>query len=261
MSKCTAKEALASFEYWLGYYEKASQKYSTYRGKEYFTKDKGSNNWTYPGYSCGVNGQPWCAATVSNSIKEACGGNISDAKSVMYGVWPYVRCDQLYDAAPSGKKGRRGYWTPKPGDVVVFGYSTRDHTGMVYAVDNNYIYTFEGNSGDMCRKRSYSKSSSWIWGYVRPDYANGDDPDIPGEKYGSVCVPELGLHLLSKGTAGPEVASVQALLKRHDYIIDMDGDFGSITKACVCRFQSEHGLEQDGIVGKKTWKALLEDEK
>ena len=260
MSKCTAAEALEAFSYWLDYYEKATREFSETRDKSAFPKNKGSGNYTYAGYYCGINPGAWCAMMVSTAIAEACGGK-AGAKEVLYGIWPYAACDQLYDAAPSGKKGKRGYWTPKPGDVVIFGYSTRDHTGMVYAVDDGYIYTYEGNSGNMCRKRAYAKSSSWIWGYVRPDYAPGTTPDIPGEKYGKVCTSDPELHTLSKGCAGPEVASVQALLQRHDYIIDVDGDFGTVTKACVCRFQREHGLSEDGIVGAKTWAALLRDAK
>ena len=37
-----------------------------------------------------------------------------------------------------------------------------------------------------------------------------------------------------------------------------DGDFGSGTLAAVKKFQKEKGLTVDGIVGAKTWKALLQ---
>lgn len=36
-----------------------------------------------------------------------------------------------------------------------------------------------------------------------------------------------------------------------------DGIFGSGTHNAVCRFQADHGLSQDGIVGTNTWKCLL----
>lgn len=260
MSKCTAKQALERFAYWMGYHEKEHEKYSVYRDKAYFDTDPGDKNYTYFGYKTGTNGQPSCAATVSTVILEACDGSQKDAKAVMYGLWPYVRCDQLYDAAPSSKKGRRGSWTPKPGDVIVFGYSTRDHTGMLYAVDDTYVYTYEGNSSNKCQKRSYLKTSNWIWGYVRPDYEAGDDPDTPGELYGPKCCNDPELHELSKGCAGPEIETVQALLgRKFKFIIEMDGDFGRNTKDCVIRFQSEHNLHTDGIVGHDTWSALLKE--
>ena len=262
MSKCTAAEALAAFEYWLGYCEKASSKYAQRRDKAAFELDKGANNYTYPGYLCGVQGGAWCAMMVSTAIYEACGGK-ADAKTVLHGVWPYTACNQLYDAAPAAYKGRRGAWTPKPGDVIVFGYTSRDHTGIVYAVDDTYVYTYEGNSSNMCRKRSYLKTSSWIWGYVRPLYEAGEAVNITGELYGDVVYEDIGLHLLSKGCAGPEVKTAQRLLYAKGFkgedgkIISIDGDFGRNTAYAVKSWQKELGLTADGWVGRDTWAAML----
>ena len=108
MAKCTAAQAVQAFEYWLGYYEKASALYASTREKSAFVLNKGAGNYTYMGHICGVQGQPWCAATVTTAIYDACGQDKSVAEEVMYGVWPYVACNQLYDAAPSNMKGRRG---------------------------------------------------------------------------------------------------------------------------------------------------------
>lgn len=264
MGKCTAAQALEAFAYWLGYYEKASAAYVQRRDKAVFELDKGAANMTYAGYLCGIQGGAWCAMQVSTAIYEACGSSIAEARKVMHGVWPYARCDQLYDAAPAAYKGRRGSWTPRPGDVIIFGSSSRDHTGMVYAVDGTYVYTYEGNSSNMCRKRSYLLTSSWIWGYVRPAYEAGAAPVIPGELYGAVVYPDIGLHLLSKGCAGPEVKTIQRLLYAKGIrgedgkAITIDGDFGRNTAHAVKIWQAELGLEPDGWVGEASWPAMLE---
>lgn len=252
-------------EYWVGYYEKATSAYATTRDKSAFTKNAGSNNWTYAGYIAGINGgswAPWCAMQVSLAILEACGSNKADAKAVMHGVYPYTNCGQVYDAAPSSMKGRRGSWTPKAGDIIVFtdNGTSRSHTGMVYAVDNSYVYTIEGNSSNMCRKRSYLKTSTYIYGYIRPAYAAGGDvPPVNPEKYGAVVYSDVGLHELSKGCAGPEVKTIQRLIyaRQINRNIAVDGEFGPDTKNGVIALQAQLGVAQDGCVGKDTWKAVL----
>lgn len=278
MSKCTAKEALDAISYWLGYYEKASILYSTTRDKDAFDKNKGSNNYTYPGMLCGVNGQPWCAATVSTAIHDACGYSKEDAKAVMHGVWPYVNCAQLWDAAPDTHrfwsyyqrytlgKGNRTNYVPVKGDVIVFSDNgrSRDHTGMVYDVGNGYVYTIEGNSANMCRKRSYPLTSSYIYGYVKPLYAESDEEyDGDRDQYGSVVYEDIGLHLLSKGCAGDEVKTIQRILYGANITDDSgnaiarDGEFGKRTEQAVKKMQKKLGISQDGKVGRDTWKGAL----
>ena len=265
MSKCTAAQAVKAMEYWVGYYEKTTSAYSTSRDKSVFALNAGTNNYTYAGYICGLNGPSaaWCAMQVSLAIYEACGNSKTTAKEVMHGVWPYTACNQLYDAAPTNMKGRRGAWTPKPGDVIVFQQNgVRTHTGMVYSADSSYVYTIEGNSSNMCKKRSYLLTDTYIYGYVRPNYAaaSPEDPVIPGGNlYGPVVYADIGLHELSKGCAGPEVKTIQRIIfaRGINRNISVDGAFGPTTKSGVIALQKQLGLTQDGCVGKDTWKAIL----
>ena len=267
MSRCNAAQAVEAFAWWLGYCEKATSKYASLRDRKYFETDKGSNNYTYAGSLCGVQGQPWCAAQVTTAVTEACGGSREDAKAVMHGLWPYVSCDQLYDAAPAAYKGRRGKWDPRAGDVIIFSSDgkTREHTGMVYAADDGYVYTMEGNSSNMCRKRAYALTGSYIWGYVRPAYADGGIAAETAELYGAVCCAEPELHELSKGTAGPEVKTIQSILYARGIRdgsgneVRVDGDFGKATQAAVKTLQKMLGIRQDGIVGPETWTKALKE--
>lgn len=263
--KCTAAEAVKAFEYWMGYYEKASSAYADTREKSAFEKNKGNNNYSYAGYLTGVQGQPWCAAMVSTAFYEACGESRNDAREVMWGLWPYINCGQLWDMAPSNMKGRRGYWNPKPGDVIVFtdNGTTRDHTGLVYAVDGSYVYTMEGNTSQMARKRSYLISSTYIYGYVRPNYRDGALPNVPSEQYGKVVCNDPELHMLSKGCAGPEVKTVQRILYARGIRddsgaeISVDGDFGKRTEQGVKHLQEKLGIVADGWVWHDTWTKML----
>lgn len=68
------------------------------------------------------------------------------------------------------------------------------------------------------------------------------------------------LPTLKSGSKGNRVKAVQALLKGYGYglgIWGVDGDFGAATVEAVKKFQKKNGLTADGIVGAKTWKALL----
>jgi len=71
--------------------------------------------------------------------------------------------------------------------------------------------------------------------------------------------PELRLKY---GMTDPRVAELQARLMELGY---MDSDetteyFGTMTKTAVVRFQRQHNLDQDGVVGQLTWDAIMADD-
>lgn len=45
-----------------------------------------------------------------------------------------------------------------------------DHISIMEKCENGVVYTVEGNSGDVCRKRSYPVGSSVIYDYAIPAY-------------------------------------------------------------------------------------------
>lgn len=64
------------------------------------------------------------------------------------------------------------------------------------------------------------------------------------------------MQTLKKGNKGDDVIALQHLLNVEGYKLTIDGDFGAKTETAVKLFQKAHGLEDDGIVGNKTWAAL-----
>jgi peptidoglycan hydrolase-like protein with peptidoglycan-binding domain len=56
---------------------------------------------------------------------------------------------------------------------------------------------------------------------------------------------------------GRDVRHVQQALHRAGYRVAVDGRFGPETDIVVTRFQQRHGLEPDGMVGPRTWVALM----
>jgi len=62
---------------------------------------------------------------------------------------------------------------------------------------------------------------------------------------------------LKQGSKGDAVKGLQNALKARGYHLGaVDGVFGSATTKAVKQFQSDFGLEADGIAGPKTWEAL-----
>jgi peptidoglycan hydrolase-like protein with peptidoglycan-binding domain len=53
------------------------------------------------------------------------------------------------------------------------------------------------------------------------------------------------------------VIKVQRLLRHHGLDVAADHDFGPATAAAVREFQQANGLDADGVVGDRTWSALI----
>ena len=116
----------------------------------------------------------WCDAFVDWCFYKAYG--ISNAKSLLGGKFN----DYTPSSAQLYKNKGAWYTAPKVGDQIFFKNSQRIcHTGLVYKVDANRVYTIEGNTsgasgviangGGVCKK-SYRLNSGYIAGYGRPKY-------------------------------------------------------------------------------------------
>jgi hypothetical protein len=60
-----------------------------------------------------------------------------------------------------------------------------------------------------------------------------------------------------RGASGFRVTAVQHLLRQRGLSLSVDGSFGPTTQTRVSSFQRSKGLTADGIVGPKTWSALV----
>lgn len=158
------------------------------------------------------------------------------------------------------KKAGRIYKTPKVGDVVIF--KNCSHVGLVIKATSGYIWTIEGNTskegfnnnGGMVAIKKYSKKSSYIKCYGRPDYTLVPVPKKKIKKPTKTTkkVDVSKYPVLKKGSKGKYVKKLQKKLK-----ITADGSFGVNTEKAVKKFQKKKGLKVDGEVGPKTWKALF----
>ncbi len=82
-----------------------------------------------------------------------------------------------------------------------------------------------------------------------------DEPDQPDQPDTPFWPPRM----LCVGMIGADVSALQALLLAHGYNCGgVSGIFDNRTRNMVIAFQAANGLDQDGVVGPKTWKKLLD---
>lgn len=160
--------------------------------------------------------------------------------------------------------------TPEPGDQVFFyskDKSSISHTGLVYDVDNSYIYTVEGNTssasgvvanGGAVAKKKYKRSYERLAGFGRPGWEIIGDL-IPSDNQSIPTAYDLGDRTLKKGDVGDDVEEMQENLIKLGYDLGddgADGKFGSKTDAAVREFQQGSALEVDGKFGPKSLAAM-----
>jgi peptidoglycan hydrolase-like protein with peptidoglycan-binding domain len=63
--------------------------------------------------------------------------------------------------------------------------------------------------------------------------------------------------VISNGSTGDAVKLAQIALNIKGYNLEADGIFGNLTTHATWQFQKDNGLRVDGIIGPKTWEALL----
>ena len=131
----------------------------------------GQPYWSWYGFNSRV---AWCACFVSWCANE-CGyidaGVIPKFAGCVWGVEWFQDRGQWAD----------GTATPVPGMIIFFDWDSpdgesgpqdglSDHVGIVQKVEDGYVYTIEGNTGDSCAQRKYRIGYYEILGYGIPAY-------------------------------------------------------------------------------------------
>ncbi|MEE0265009.1 MAG: CHAP domain-containing protein [Acutalibacteraceae bacterium] len=227
----------------------------------------------YVGYACNhfINtmagygatyGDAWCAWFTSTIAKEC---KFTDIIPMTGGAGCFAR---------QGVPNKMGTWyeghntKPKVGDIITFswngigGYENcgqdkyySDHVGIVYKVDDKYVYTVEGNAngsntGSTVCTKTWNLYSGKINGYYRPNWKNvneeSEDEEMnfrKGDKSDGVLAYKS--MLITAKTLGLITQSVNA-----------DNVFGDGTLKATKQVQEKYKLEVDGIAGVKTITAL-----
>ncbi len=129
-------------------------------------------------YNGNKNGYAWCDVFVDWLFWKLCDQDKDKAQELICQTGS-LGAGCRYSANYYRKAGRF-YNSPKVGDQIFFGPSGAEtHTGLVYHVNDKYVFTIEGNTsgasgvvangGGVCRKQ-YLLGYSKISGYGRPRY-------------------------------------------------------------------------------------------
>ena len=285
----TASELVAIAEAEVGYLEKKSN-----ADLDSKTGNAGSKNYTKYArdlhaagyYQANKNGYEWCEVFNDWCHWIASGKDAKLAQEVIFQTGVYgAGCTW---SANCYRNAGRFYSTPKVGDQIYFGTKGNEsHTGIVYKVDGNKVYTIEGNTsgasgviangGGVCKK-SYSLSYDKIVGYGRPNYAaEVAKPAYTQEQFIRDVQKATGASV--DGIAGPKTlaktvtlsacknrrhAAVKPVQKRlyalgYTQVGEADGIAGIKFTAAVCAFQKANKCWVDGEITarNKTWKKLL----
>lgn len=287
--KCYAEDIIKIALGEVGYLEKASNKDLDSKtgntGSKNFTKYARDLDAISGFYNGKKNGYAWCDVFVDWVFVKAFGAE--KAKELLCQPDKSAGAGCYYSMNYYKNKGQL-HSSPKVGDQIFFQNSSGSitHTGLVYDIDNNYVYTVEGNTsgasgvvangGGVCKKK-YSLGYAYIAGYGRPAY------DPPAPIYYKPTVKEWQKAAIADGFKFPkygadgswgkecETVAKKAVVKKrliHKYPnltklvqkvvgVEADGKCGPKTSAAIKTYQIDHGLDADGCVGPNTWKVIL----
>lgn len=242
----------------VGYLEKASNS-----NLDHPTANAGSGNWTKYArdldkitgfYNGKKNGFPWCCVQVHWNFVQAYGA--ATAKKILF-LPDYSAGAGCTYAMGYFRNNGQFFKSPMVGDQIFFGSGSEStHTGLVWKVDGEKVYTVEGNTsgasgvvangGGVCKK-SYALNYAKILGYGRPAYSKASITstttlDSSVKISGRIdTVKEVQLWLNQAFSAGltldglygdkTKAAIVKVLQKALN--VAADGEYGPITSAAV----------------------------
>lgn len=241
------------------------------RGVDYFAetdRDASAN------YVIGYDGQIGCSVddedrawTTSNSIDK----QILTIEMASDAFHPYKVTDEAYAALIDLLVDRcKAYGIPKlvwkEDKVAALCHDLSDQNMVVHrwfdakACPGDYLYNLHYQIAEDVNKRLASGEPLPTVG-IPPEPSVKQEPEPAPEPEPEVDYDTVKAPIIGKGDEGESVVTLQGALQGHGYDLTMyggaDGIFGYGTEQAVLRYQQDHGLQVDGVVGAETWGRLL----
>jgi hypothetical protein len=149
----------------------------------------------------------------------------------------------------------------RPGDIVMFKNTYGDypagtitHVG-VYVGDGMMVDRPTANRPVQMRSINTFGADNVV-GYRPHAYGQTQSVGMPEQGSPSPSAPTANMPMLREGDSGDAVRKLQEALNKTGAKLDVDGQFGPLTRGAVQAYQTRNNLEVDGIVGPQTWGSL-----
>lgn len=187
----------------------------------------------YFGLKCGSS---WKGASVNMATKE------EYTVGTLTSIRDNFRVYMTADGQPDMEQGVKGYY-----DFI----STKRYANLKSATTpREYLERIKADN--------FATSSTYVntnMNYIlKHDLTKWDN--FNHENVNTTTMAPADMPVLKMGSKGDFVTIAQGRLVVAGYPIEVDGIFGKKTEEAVKKFQKEHQLITDGIIGKNTWKAL-----
>ncbi|WP_030240763.1 MULTISPECIES: peptidoglycan-binding protein [unclassified Streptomyces] len=247
----------------------------------HWVNDSKYNRWfgRIPGYSQNGYGWPWCAAFVSWVAHEA--GHAD--------LYPHTASCAI-GVSWFKNRGRFSEY-PAVGAQIFFGSGGGAHTGLVYAYDETYVYTYEGNTnasggaeGDGVYAKKRVRRDAYVYGYGYPAVSGSLSADPNAARFGykhaktseaakpaakpsspskpKAYAPFPGADFFKREPKSPLITAMGKRLVAEGCSAYKDGpgpQWTDADKASYAKWQRKRGYtgaDADGWPGKTTWDAL-----
>lgn len=221
------------------------------KAKTYIGYKEGKGNQNIFSTMMGRPPEAWCADFVCAVFK------MCEALSL---ITNSASCGVMIRGAKNNGTWHDGSSGVRKGDLVMFDFDRdkeQDHVGICESATASYVTCIEGNTssgtsgsqsnGDGVYRRTRAKK--FVLGYIRPKYEGEVEETV-----------NVTMNVLSKGSKGTQVKTLQKLLISYGYSCGKsgaDGDMGDNTVKALKNWQRDHHLTIDGICGQKSWNSIL----
>lgn len=196
-----------------------------------------------------------CSSSIITAVQNGAGIPVKDAGATYTGNMrkAFEKCGFL--AIPCNK----GMPTLSRGDILL---NEKYHTAMF--IGGGKVAQFSSNENGRATGGQTGDQTGRESGTMPLyNYSKGWDYVLRYEEKKEDVIVNVELRQIQLGSRCPEVGTAQTLLNALGYLgkngkpLTVDHQFGQNVEYAVKNFQKAHGIGQDGIVGAKTWPAIL----